>query len=276
MDTIEFFLENREHTLIDACKQLSLLFSTYHHPYPSSILFKLIKEPFTLYRFEKVPHHSVEKIGYSRAYLINHEFIYKNEGTFVNSLALITNLFAKLCGLHTPNMILGNPRKNEWVQIIEYIPNWIDYSHEHPRSGKFVKQLASLLAFDLVIENNDRFLFIFRYISIFILKENRDEEDDDIDIWIDPPINEGNFGFVGSDLWSLDERANDMKYIRRTHSILYPLDDELLNIFSDLMGQFFKLDQENVALFSKKLKKYLARNFKLFPVFKEMYDWIQP
>lgn len=93
----------------------------------------------------------------------------------------------------------------DFLQLIDYIPSWKDYSHEHPRSSKFVKQLTGLLAYDLISGNSDRFLFIGRYIDNFLFTEDPEFEEHEIFIYEEESnINNGNFGFVGEDLWSID------------------------------------------------------------------------
>lgn len=274
MDVINTFLDNKHDTLLDTSRRFEMNILS------SNIIFELVKDPFSLYRFVNIVPISARLLG-GRAYLVNDLFVYKYDEQFkANSLSFITNLFAKLCGIRCPNLILSNIKYHiagesyegyeKSVQFIEYLPDWVDYSSKHPRSENFVKQLAALLAFDLVVANTDRFLFISRYIDNIIFKDEPGYEQ--MNLWDNPVINAGNFGFIGADMWSLDHRAYDeISYINKIHNLL---DDEFLRNCSRLMGEFFELDQEQVLLFENKLRKYINRYMRLFPVFSELYNWI--
>lgn len=137
-------------------------------------------------------------------------------------------------------------------------------------SDKFVEQLSQLLAFDLVINNSDRFLFVWRYIDNIILKD--DPEYEEMDLWADPEINEGNFGFVGNNLYSLDHRSDHrLSYIQQIHDLLT---DELLDELSVLMAKFFKLSEDELNVFKLYLRTYVMNYMEKFPSFLELFEWI--
>lgn len=237
----------------------------------------LMGKLIALYKYARTKPVSVKNIG-GRAYLINGEFVYKHDEQFkANELSFISNLFAQACKVKCPNMILttredfiDKDSNDKLAQIMEYRPDWSNYSPEHPRSKSFVKQLARLLAFDLVAGNSDHFLFIDRIIDNIIFAN--DPEYGQMDLWDSPILNEGNFGFVGDDLWSLDHRANDdMSFILKIHKLL---DKEFLSTCTRLMAKHFKLSSDEESVFRSKLSKYVARNLKLFPKFKVMHDWV--
>lgn len=275
MDVITLFLQNRQlETILEVSNKFRLAILA-----SPPIVLQLVRDPFPLYRFTEVQPISVRLLG-GRAYLVNNLFVRKHdEQGRANSLSFITNLFAKACKIHVPNMILtdilyivegresGGERS---VQIIEYVPNWVNYSPALPRGGKFVKQLAALLAFDLVVGNGDRFLFISRSIDNILFRD--DPEYEQMDLWETPQINEGNFGFVGTDLWSIDHRAHDdIHFILRLHRLLT---EEFLQSCTVLMTQFFRLNLEERVLLGNKLSKYVRIYLALFPVFAQLHSWV--
>ena len=274
IETINLLLSNHHHneTLLELLNQLRAKLPKNK----DSIVYRLLRPPFALFRFLDTKYESIKKIN-DRVYIINKEFVYKyDEQRKANYLSFISTLFAKACKIKTPNMVLANlhdfdfrpkyTNEEKSVQIMDYLPSWQDYSSEHQRGPKFGPQLASLLAFDLVIANSDRFLFIFRFIDNILFVD--DPEYEQMDLWLDPIINEGNFGFIGLDLWSLDCRADKLDYILKVHRLL---DDEFLKKCSRLMGQFFKLNRNEILTFEDKLNKYVSRYLELFPKFLQLY-----
>ena len=279
LETINIILENisPNETLLQFLNRFRSKLSK-----SENLVYQFLRPPFDLFQFLNNEHQSIDKLN-DRVYLVHShigKFIYKyDEQRNANSLSFITSLFAKACHINTPNLILANlhdfdfrPKyvgKDRSVQIMDYLPNWQDYSMEHPRGDNFVPQLASLLAFDLVIGNGDRFLFIFRKIDNILFV--KDPEYEQMDLWFDPIINEGNFGFVNSDLWSLDCRSSNLEYILKIHRLL---DKEFLKECTQLMSLFFKLDRNEAVIFEIKLNTYLARYMKLFPRFVQLYHLI--
>lgn len=289
MDIIRLFLVNRieDAKLIDVMKQFERTVMSAGDP----VVFQLVKNPFPLFRFTNILPTSSRHIG-GRAYLMDGLFVNKYDEHFkANSLSFIANLFAKPCKVRCPEMILSEIKyivqredyggDEQLVQIIEYIPNWNDYSHQHPRSVNFPKQLAGLLAFDLVIGNVDRFMFIFRFVDNTMFEQDpgfftsffEDDEFEPHEIWMEDIINEGNFGFVGLDVWSIDHTVfpEGIAYINKLHQML---SEAFLRECSLLMSQYFKLTDAEQVLFNHKLRKYVSRNLKLWPEFRPMYDWV--
>ena len=277
MDIITLFLQNRreQETLLDVTNKFKLVILGCQSP----TIFQLIERPFPLYRFTTIQPTVIKPLS-GRTYLVDNLFVYKyDEQRKANSLSFITNLFARACKVNSPDMILSKPlytiegeryEGEKLVQIIQYIPDWIDYSSAHPRSKGFVKQLASLLAFDLVIGNSDRFLFITKFIDNILFRDDPDYQE--MDIWDSPQINEGNFGFVGSDLWSLDHRANDdLNFIIRLHQLAT---DDFLQSCSMLMAEYFQLNQREQVVLRDKLSKYLRHYLTLFPLFTQLHNWV--
>ena len=276
---IDLFINDRNENdkLIDVSKKLEKVIISGKYKY----IFKMLKSPFNLYEYSRILPDKFSKLG-GRAFLVNNKFVWKHDEQLkANSLSFITNLFAKACKINCPDMIITDMKYNlddpseydnekELVQLIEYIPEWKDYSSEHPRSDKFVKQLSRLLAFDLVVANTDRFLFITRYIDNIIFSSYPGYEQ--MDLWLDPHINEGNFGFVGTDLWSIDHRAYDnLDYISKLHSLL---NDDFIKECTKMMTTFFKLNKKEEIHFFNKVKKYIQYNLSIYPKFELLYNWI--
>lgn len=149
----------------------------------------MLKLPLSAYKYYNITPKKLQHVG-GRAYLADNLFIVKYDEQFrANSLSFISNLFAIACGLKVPNMILSNKYSvgvngfdgdEKMLQIMDYIPNWEDYSQDHRRSISFVKELARLLAYDLVVGNFDRFLFITRYFDNIIFANEPEWEDGEI------------------------------------------------------------------------------------------------
>lgn len=250
----------------------------------------ILKSPFDLYRFSELVPTTGKHLG-NRAFLVNDTFVYKyDEQPLANELSFITNLFALVCDIKAPNMILAHVQYHlnlmydgtkilenvavvaakSSAQIIEYISDWKNYTDTHPRSDKFTEQLAQLLAFDLIVNNTDRFLFIWRYIDNIIFRDDPDYEQ--VYLWDEPQINEGNFGFVGNDLYSLDHRSsNELSDITRVHQLL---SHELLDQLSVLMSEFFKLNEDELNVFKLYLQMYVRDYLDKFPMFIELLEWI--
>lgn len=240
---------------------------------------ELFAPPFQLYLYESDLPRMIKHIG-GRAYLINDKFIWKyDEQHKANELSFITNLFAKACGLNCPDIVVCKTDyfiENTLIyegpvlaQIVEYLPNWRNYTEEKSeKSNKFIKQLASILAFDLLVCNGDRFLFIWRLIDNIIFKNIYPK----MDLWLNPIINTGNLGIIDEELWSLDMRAHDdIKYISDVHNLLTK--DFLLEC-SNLMGIYFKLSRSQIKYFNDKLTKYIGKYSEIFPYFNELYNWV--
>lgn len=231
---------------------------------------RLIKNPFSLLRHSKEikKYHTKQNLE-GRANLINEEFVYKfDEQEKANELSFIASLFAKLCGIRTPDLMLSVEDGN-LIQFIEYLPGWRNYSEEHRSLPNFAKQLAGLLAFDLTIGNGDRFVFLFRYIDNIIFANDPDYFQ--MEIWEEPLINEGNFGIFNDNLWSLDARTElDLDYAQKIHTLLTP---SFLLRCTELMTEHFHLTTEQQAIFATKLQKYHNRNMALFPIYERLYKW---
>lgn len=219
-----------------------------------------------------------------RAYSVNNIIVYKyDDNPNANELAFITSLFGKLCKIRSPNLVFTmlnyyiedgtvhhEPRG---AQIMDYLPQWRNYSRDHPKDDKFVKQLAELLAFDLVVGNGDRFVFIFRRVDDLIFVDDPEYIPQSDQLWDDPVINEGNFGFVDGDLWSLDTfPAYTPEQLTRFHS---SLTHEFLVECTELISQYFKLSNDQMALFHRRLTKQLGRNLKEYPIFRALHTWIE-
>jgi hypothetical protein len=278
MDIIQLFMNSKEtnDSLIDVSRRFERIISSVKDDY----IFQMVKSPLYLYQYVNDIPEEYSLLG-GRAFLVNNRFVWKHdEQKNANSLSFITNLFATVCKINCPDMIITDKKYNlgdaspydhekNLVQIIQFVPGWKDYTPSHSRSDKFIKQLAAILAFDLTIANTDRFLFITRHIENIIFSS--DPQFEPVDVWVNPPINEGNFGFVGTDLWTLDHRAiGDKNYIVRLHEIL---NDDFLSECTNLMANFFGIDDAKKYFFVK-LKKYLNHNLSMFSYFKSLYSWI--
>ncbi|SNW62696.1 Actin-Fragmin Kinase domain-containing protein [Orpheovirus IHUMI-LCC2] len=290
MEFMDVLLDNiNVSSFVQTMTTIQNLFSTY----TNSPILLLSKDPIFLYKYVNEYPKKVKNIA-GRALLVNEKFVYKDEyDDNANFLTFITNLFAKVCGLNVANILLCKPKylitqklhvsnnklrsnyeiennNDKLLQIIEYLPYWSDYSNEHGRSNNFIKELAEILAFDLVVSNADRFLFIFRYFDNIIYKD--DPEYEQMEIFDDPPINEGNFGFVGNKLYALDHRANsDIEQIIKLHNLL---NDENINVCSELVSQYFKLNEMETILFNSILKNKIIDNLDKFPSFAKLHKWV--
>ena len=282
MELMVLFLTNRreQESITDVSKKFEDMVINCPRIVP------LLKDPFYLVPFTREIPTSIKPLGGpgSRAYVVNNKFVYKyDEQEYANELSFATNIFAKACGIKTVDMIISvleyfiqDGQVHEFTptvtQIMQYIPEWQDYTPDHPKDHKFVKQLAELLAFDLTVGNGDRFLFISRYIDDFLFKDDPEYDPYGEDLWDNPIINEGNFGIVNDDLWSLDERAyDDINYITRLHALLT---EPFLDECTRLMGYYFKLTPDQMLLFRRKLVKYLDHDLALFPIFHRLHKWV--
>jgi hypothetical protein len=218
---------------------------------------------------------SIKKIGQSqRVFLINNLFIYKNDED-VNENAVKMNSLLRSKGLKSPeNLLLTVPYTIELteeyddngelidssieiiktpstVQIIEYIPNWHDFSIEEAKKkvNDLPKQISQILAFDLLIGNNDRFLFISRYLDNIFFKD--DPEYTEMDPFDEPIINEGNLGIVDNDLWSLDIQSNENML-----EFLKNLTVKQLNDIQELMIKFMKFNPMEAKNFKEEFSFY--------------------
>lgn len=275
MDVIDLVLSSGN-DLIESALRLNDVVLSASDP----IIFGIVKDPFFLCRHIESATMSVRHLS-SRAYLVNNEFVYKyDEQDKANSLTFIANLFAKIVEVHAPEIILSDRKRDipginydgdeKVVQIIEYLPEWEDYSDRHDRPEDFPEQLAVLLAFDLVVGNGDRFLFIFSHIDNALFAD--DLEYEQVDLWDEPAINKGNFGFIGDRLWSMDHRGDyDMEDLYRIHQLLT---SEFLGDCSMLMGKYFSLTVQETARLSTTLKNRIERNLVLFPVFEKLHKYI--
>jgi hypothetical protein len=135
-----------------------------------------------------------------------------------------------------------------------------------------VKQLAGLLAYDLIVGNFDRFLFIARYIDNFLFTDDPEFEENKIFMDDeDSNINEGNFGFVGEDLWSIDDRyAYNIEDLHRLHKLCT---FKFITECSKMIAQYFHLNKNEEITFRNKCWKYFKRNMLLFPTFEETIRW---
>lgn len=225
----------------------------------------LLKSPFYLFKYARSHAIAIDKIKQELELITinnNIKYIRKHDELFnANKLSFIANLFAKLCKLKTPDIILLD------IQIIQYIPNWVNYYLGHPRDPKFTKHLAKILAFDLTIGNVDRFHFIFKYIDNILFKD--DQEYQQMNIWDGEIVNDDNFGFVDGELWSINHMTlHTLKHIKKYHTLLT---DNYLSIYSELMSQYFILDSK---IFNQKLNKYISYNLQHFNIYVQLYNWI--
>lgn len=238
---------------------------------PFKLFFRILEPPITVKHLR------------GRAYTVDDRFVYKyDEQPDANTLSFITSLFGKVCKIRSPNMVLAIldyhiedglvHHEPQLAQIMDYLPNWQNYSHDHPKDDKFVKQLAELLAFDLTVGNGDQFLFIFRLIDDIVFADDPEYESQRDHLWDDPVINGGNFGFVHGDLWSLDARPEyTSEQLDQLHA---SLTDEFLMECVILMGQYFELTNNQMALFHKRLLKQLNRNLLKYPMFDSLHRWV--
>lgn len=252
MDIIQLYLTN------DSFENINNRIKTLSENVDKTI----VKEPFYLFCYVDELPKSHKHLG-GRAHLINNLFVIKDDSH--NMLAFFTNLFAKLCKISCPNMILSPLKYYKegkiLIQIIEYIPNWKNYSHEHSRNINFTKQLAKILAFDLIVGNTDRFLFITRYIDNIINSEQ-------MNLWDEPCVNEGNFGFVNNNLWSMDHCAN-INYINKLHKLI---GNKLIHDCSNLMKTYFNLNNIDSHMFEHKLYKYIEKYKKIYPLLEKLFS----
>lgn len=277
MDIIQLYLDNRQgkETIFQVSEKLRIIIGN------KNLIFDMVKYPFSAYKYYYINPGNITEIS-NRAYLSeDRKFVVKYDEQFrANTLSLISNFFGKACKLKSPNMILSgrlpvNPNldgNEDFLQLIDYISSWEDYSHDHYRSPKFIKQLAGLLAYDLVVGNFDRFSFISRYIDNFLFVD--DPEFEQHEIFLDDEdsdLNSGNFGFVGDDLWSIDDRCyHNVEFIKRLHDLCT---FEFITECSRLMAEYFHLDRNEEITFRNKCWKYLNRNLLLFPVFEKLLYW---
>jgi hypothetical protein len=234
----------------------------------------VLKEPFNLFKYVGEKPISRKHIG-GRSHLINDKFIIKDDGN--NKLVFITNLFAKVFGILCPNIVLSELQyysEGRLLQIIEHIPNWCNYSHNHSRSENFVKQLAKLLSFDLLVCNTNRFIFIHKYVEKYILRRESLKNMIDckpIDTFIEP-INEHNLGFVNNDLWSINHCAhNDIEHIIKYHN---HIDPTLIGNCSKMMIQYFNIGERDSYMFEHKLSMYIIKYKKIINVFLQLHSLI--
>lgn len=290
MEFMDVLLDNiNVSSFVHTMDTIQNLFSTY----TNSPILLLSKDPIFLYKYVNEYPKNVKNIA-GRALLVNNKFVYKDEhDDNANFLTFITNIFAKVCGLNVANILLAKPKylitqklsvvnnkltsnyeiednTDRLLQIIEYLPSWTDYSNEHNHTNNFIKELAEILAFDLVVGNGDRFLFIFRYFDNIIYKD--DPEYEQMELFDDPPINEGNFGFVDHKLYTLDHRASsDIDYIYKLHSLL---NEENLHTCSSLVGRYFKLSKDHIITFNNILRNKVIDNLHKFNNFLKVYNWV--
>jgi len=267
MDIINILLEVREKNKnMKIIEAVNICCDNIISSKNKQLSFALAKPPFNLLSYIYQTTKIRKQIDYSRAYIINNSYIKKFDPGY-NTNSFITNLFAQVCDVKVPQLLLTIDN-NKIYQVIEYLKQWRDYDNLHPRNYYFIEELAVLLAFDLTVGNGDRFLFITRYLENIIFKNDPDY--DQMDIWDNPIINEGNFGFVGNNLWSIDHNAGDLEYLQKLHNIT---DDKLLYSCCQLMSQYFNFNNIELKIFYDKLIIQYRKNMSYYAKFEEIYIW---
>jgi hypothetical protein len=212
----------------------------------------------------KEPIEKITQLNYSRAFLITtkskHKYIYKNDVD--NEKNVKTNDLLLSLGLKAPKNILLMVPFTIWgdqyleepstVQIIEYIPKWKNFTLKEAKEkvDNLPRQIAEILAFDLLVGNSDRFLFITRYIDNIFFKD--DPEYDQMYLWDDPIVNDGNIGIVNDELWTLDCIFSEPDMIE----FLKKLTDEQLKDIEDLMIKFMEFNEKDSYYFRHYFKMY--------------------
>jgi hypothetical protein len=212
----------------------------------------------------KEPVLSIIQLNHSRAFLITtksrHKYVYKNDVD--NEKNVKTNDLLLSLGLKAPKNILFTVPFTIWgdqyleepstVQIIEYIPEWENFVLKKAKDkvDNLPRQIAEILAFDLLVGNGDRFFFISRYIDNIFFKD--DPEYEQMDLWDNPIINDGNIGIVHDELWTLDCIFGSPDMIQ----FLKKLTDEQLKDIEDLMIKFMEFDEKDSYYFRHYFKNY--------------------
>ncbi len=114
-----------------------------------------------------------------------------------------------------------NKGKSKYVELIEYFDDWKNFDPVLAKSilndDQLSDEIGKLLAFDLYIGNNDRFIAIFKYIDEILETSNVVLDDFDHIFNQSFPINYGNFGFHNNKLYSIDHAITS----KMTHPYLY-------------------------------------------------------
>jgi len=137
------------------------------------------------------------------------------------------------------------PNKAQSIELIEYFDDWTDFDPIEAQvilsNEELAHEIGKLLAFDLYIGNDDRFIAIFEYLEA---TANVNEESDHFDyiFYTKFPINSSNFGFHNDKLYSIDHAMTcpttyPLMYLEvkspRMHRILDWLGNEYLLFNAD-------------------------------------------
>lgn len=202
------------------------------------------------------------------------KFVYKDdEQHYANELSMVANILLTHFKLNTIPMILMNYSLNNEkiknIQSMKYVEDLTEFNLEEMKKiPSFVEKLGKYIAFMLFVGDFDNFLFIGRFVDNIIFADDIDYNQ--MNLWGNPIINEGNVLIHNNDFLLIDIRPNsDPKYIAETHKIARCFDYKIASLVAMQMNLSESQTEELTISIRKSFFHYMLSLVK----FKKLYNW---